>query len=183
MAGDIPKALALRLKIHGNIVVFVETGTYKGDTTAWAAEYFGEVLTMELEPDLYDAAVVKFGNSHNVECILGDSRDVLASIVSTLDHPALFWLDAHYGNTKAAGDRDECPLLGELEAIVASKYLHYILIDDARLFINTPPPQLDPACWPQYETIRTILGQRGYFVKQVGDRIVATPGSAASEVY
>lgn len=37
---EIPKNFVLTLKNHYRISNFIETGTYKGDTSSWAADHF-----------------------------------------------------------------------------------------------------------------------------------------------
>jgi hypothetical protein len=132
--GGIPKDLALRLQGACNLRVFIETGTYKGDTAAWAAEHFARVFTIEIDPDLHAAAEQRFARARHVCCRLGDSRAVLAEILPALGHaPALIWLDAHNCGCE---DRDS-PLLAEIELVNRFLPQAAILIDDAR-FILAP---------------------------------------------
>lgn len=57
----------------------------------------------------------------------------MPTIVAGLREPALFWLDAHPGESGTAGKYGEVPLRGELKAIFdAPKFDHVVLIDDAR---------------------------------------------------
>ena len=176
MGGHVPVDLVLKLKQHGNIKTFIETGTYRGATAVWAAGYFDKVITIELSPELLREAVIQHSEwCPTITFIPGNSKDELARIVPTLDERAIFWLDAHYSGASTVGVEAECPLLGELEAIVSSKLLHYILIDDAHMFTTTPPTPHNPAHWPSYDTIQTMLVLHGYVVKIIDDVIVALP--------
>ena len=59
-------------------------------------------------------------------------------MVSSLNDPAIFWLDGHYSSGITAKGELECPIYGELDAIFSFQSLnHLILIDDARLFNGT----------------------------------------------
>ena len=73
--------------------------------------------------------------NNKLKLICGDSSEVLKDVLSELDEPACFWLDAHAGASKyARGDKD-VPLLKELEAI-SNHHIknHVIAIDDAHMF-------------------------------------------------
>ena len=48
--------------------------------------------------------------------------------------PSLFWLDAHFSGGNTALGKTPCPLLEELDIILATGEKHYLLIDDARCF-------------------------------------------------
>ncbi len=117
--------------------VFVESGTYIGDSTAIAATCFKEVHTIELGQQLYQAAKERFRNQANVHLYLGDSSKVLDKILKTLKGNILFWLDGHYsGGNTALGDSNT-PILQELAAIKNCGITDsIILIDDMRLFRN-----------------------------------------------
>ncbi len=65
----------------------------------------------------------------------GDSAEILEKILTDINKPVCFWLDAHAGSSKYARGREDVPLLRELEVI--SKHPvknHIIAIDDAHLF-------------------------------------------------
>jgi len=72
---------------------------------------------------------------NKLKLICGDSSEVLRDVLSELDEPACFWLDAHAGASKyARGDKD-VPLLKELE-VISNHHVknHIIAIDDAHMF-------------------------------------------------
>ena len=120
-------------KINTN--VFIETGTFMGDTINNIKSYFSDVYTIELNHDFARNATIRFLNDKNVKVIQGDSSDVLLTLCPVINKPAFFWLDGHWsGGTTAKGKKD-CPLLDELNAIVQHfKYECVIAIDDVRLF-------------------------------------------------
>jgi len=154
------------------IRAFVETGTYRGDGTAWAARHFDRVVTIELRADFYAAAVQRFANCPSVQCLHGDSTDLLPALVSALDEPAIFWLDAHAGGGHF-GPADRCPLLAEIDAITASPQLHCVLIDDARAFVAPPPAPFDYRAWPTLDEVVTRLAPR--YVLIANDCLIAVP--------
>lgn len=136
--------------------IFVETGTFQGDTAAWASEHFEQVFTIENEKTLYENARRRIlASCSNVTCLLGNSRDRLQEIAAQLQgEPTLFWLDAHWSNIGTYGEDDECPLLDEIRAINQANVEDCaIIIDDARLFMAPPPAPHDPDQWPSLENV------------------------------
>ncbi len=148
--------------------VFIETGTFRGDTLMSAvAAGFRQLYSMECCERLYRAACRRFANCPHVRLHLGSSPDILPKIMD----PALattFWLDARYQGY----DRDEfdlavgeCPLLLELAAIraVPWKTPPVIVIDDAAIFrhgfdhLGELGMRFDPCQWPSIEQVRQAL--------------------------
>jgi len=115
--------------------VFVETGTYQGRTTAQMSKVFEKCYTIELDPELHTQANERFAGITNITSYLGDSPQHLPKILSEIDKPAVFWLDAHdSGGITAQGSKDT-PITRELAMIFAHPIKsHCILIDDARNF-------------------------------------------------
>src|SRR5215204_2842276 len=99
---NIPPSLAEMLRQAFDIDEFVETGTYLGDTTAWAAQRFERVLTVEACEPLFQQAMERFVATPNVTVRFGDSGAVLKDLVPKFDRAALFWLDAHYSGQGTA---------------------------------------------------------------------------------
>lgn len=115
--------------------IFVETGTYLGQTVDDLENKFDKVYSIELDNILYQNAKKMFSNNKNVNIFRGDSAEILNKIVKTIKSPALFWLDAHYSGGITAKGSKNTPILKELTII--SKNLvkgSVILIDDAREF-------------------------------------------------
>jgi hypothetical protein len=129
------KALKNYAKKH-RVNIFIETGTYYGDTTWAMRKFFKKLYSIELSEELFKKAEKRFEKFENIEILHGDSREVLSKVLPQIKEPALFWLDGHYsGGVTAKGDK-ECPILEELDAIFSSNFEHIILIDDARCFIG-----------------------------------------------
>ena len=132
--GGIPRDLALRIRDVCGIDVFVETGTSLGETTVWAAKNFEQVVTVEIDPEMFDRAGKRLAEYGNIDARLGDSRTILSQVLPELNgHGPLIWLDAH-----ACGEEDkDSPLLEEIELINRLCPNAAVLIDDAR-FILAP---------------------------------------------
>lgn len=180
----IPNEVMLLLQKSAGLSTFIETGAYKCWTTVWAADHFAQVYTIEACPPLYEAAIRAYADLNNVTFLFGDSRAELAQVLQKAQQPALILLDAHWIGDRIASAKvpgGECPLREELLAINASMVAHYILIHDARLFVQGPPPPHDPAQWPTWAEVQELLGDRA--VRVFADTIIAIPkGDAASNV-
>ena len=86
------------------------------------------------EPDLSFKGRQEYFNG-KLTLINGDSTEVLKQLLSTIDEPICFWLDAHAGAQKYARGTEDVPLLSELE-VIKNHHIknHIIAIDDAHLF-------------------------------------------------
>lgn len=175
-----PTELIVKLQAAHNLRYFVETGTYLGQTAYWASQFFEQVVTIEFSQSLYEQAIAQYAHVPNLACRYGHTRDQLEQLVPQLEAPALFWLDAHWSGGETYGETDECPLLDEIETINQSKFEHFILIDDARLFTAPPPPPHQIQQWPNITAILQALnaatGDR--YIVIIGDAIVAVPIAA-----
>ncbi|MBS1912468.1 MAG: hypothetical protein JST22_10820 [Bacteroidetes bacterium] len=179
-----PEDLIVRLARARAIGHFVETGTYRGRTAAWAAEHFPSVWTIEFSRELYDEARERHRALENVRFCFGDSRTELERIVGMLDAPALFWLDAHWSGGVTYGAEDQCPLLEEIAIINRSAAESYILVDDARLFLSPPQPPHRIEQWPDIAAVVDALrdGGREMYIVVIDDVIIAVPAAARETV-
>jgi len=119
--------------------VFVETGTYHGDTVAVAADFgFQEIHSIEINQQLFNKCQQRFAQNDRVKIYYGDSPDVLQQILPCMSARCTFWLDAHRSfslNTPGSNVYGPNPLVQELDAIASSnRNDHIIFIDDCRLF-------------------------------------------------
>lgn len=169
------RALVTMIRDTYKVLVFVETGTYKGDTTLWAASQFKRVVTIEAFEWRYNKTKESLPALKNVKFILGDSRIELAKVLLKEPVPAILWLDAHWKNNyeESLGTPGECPLIDELKAIREDDF---ILIDDARLFSNEPRLPRDENQWPSLDEIKSMLPGRYIVVWE--DVIIAVPQKA-----
>jgi hypothetical protein len=122
-------------RLSGNRVprICVETGTYRGESTARFAAYFDRVNTIELSEQWYAYSREKLAGLSNVTCHLGDSVDVLRELLPSIAEPAVFFLDAHYSGGSTAMGTEEVPLLRELGLVCGRNQKDIVIIDDARL--------------------------------------------------
>lgn len=112
--------------------IFIETGTHEGDMIEVFKKYFKELHTVELNEDLYSAAVSRFRGENNIYLYRGDSAQEIYKILKNIKTPALIWLDAH---ASGAINFKNSPIESELRAIFGHPVKgHIILIDDARHF-------------------------------------------------
>lgn len=123
--------------------VFIETGTYMGDTVEYLKNDFNRLFSIELNEDLAAKAVKRFSNESKIKIVQGDSATQLEFILSEIKVPVVFWLDGHYSSEFQLGDEyivtgkgdKDTPVLEELIQISRHPVKnHVILIDDARLF-------------------------------------------------
>ena len=112
----------------------------------------------------------------NIHPLFGNSAVQLGKIVSEINQPAIFWLDAHWCGGNTYGNDDPCPLLDEIRIIKQSGINHIIMIDDARFFLKPPPRPQNPELWPGLKEILGLLNRdENYFTFVSEDVIVALP--------
>lgn len=124
--------------------VFVETGTFRGDSVSSALHSgFDKVYSIEIDDELYENAVNRFRSEIDdgrVILLHGDSGLRLPEIIETVEYRCTFWLDAHsqkFNFDNGTTGKENCPLYRELNTIGASaRNDHTILIDDMRLVKN-----------------------------------------------
>jgi hypothetical protein len=172
-----PQKIILELARISGADVFVETGTFKGDTSKWAAKHFKSVYTIEVSKVLYDRHNDDFRALQNIKPYLGDSRVVLPEILSEIsDRKCVFWLDSHWCLGHTGGEGEFCPLVEELHTI-SSRKDDIILIDDARLFLCAPAKPQNPALFPTISDVVKALDlvQNRRYIQIVDDVIFAVP--------
>jgi hypothetical protein len=119
--------------------VFVESGTYLGGTVEFllARTPAERLISVEIEPALYEAARARFAAEPRVELHHGDAVELIPRIVSELDQPPLVWLDGHFTggvNEAPFGEVEPAPtILGKLGETGVPEG-STILVDDLRLF-------------------------------------------------
>jgi glycosyltransferase involved in cell wall biosynthesis len=166
--------------------VFIETGTFRGDTIALVKPYFSKIFSIESSERYYRTAASRFQDDSSITVLRGDSRIVLADLVKQMsDASILFWLDAHWcEDENTIGRSSQCPLLGELRSIHHLNEDSIILIDDARLFLCPPGKPHDYARWPDLNDVLAALNalsdRHGIII--VNDIIVYYPHHIADDL-
>ena len=124
--------------------LWIETGTYYGDTTKILSDIAEKVISIESDKRLYDLAIKKFENSEKINVINGESQNLLQDILKNESYKNLcLFLDAHtcldHITNKLVSKNEtlETPIMIELKIIESyiKKFNNVnILIDDIRLF-------------------------------------------------
>jgi hypothetical protein len=125
--GDrILKAFVKNLLARHGISAFVETGTSKGETTAFVAQlnHSLPVYTCEVHPPTFRETSARLTSFPNIVMRESSSPDFLQGLVgkTSLGDLPLFWLDAHWYKF--------WPLRDELSIITRQLGAAVILIDD-----------------------------------------------------
>ena len=177
---SIDTGLVEALKRVLRLEVFVETGTFEGDAIELSRRYFDVVHSIELSPEYYEHARLRFGHDPGVHLYLGDSGKKLAELRPVFNgKSALFWLDAHWCVAQdTGGEKSQCPLLDEIRGIGPLNDTSVIMIDDARLFASPPPQPHEISQWPRLDqvidTLRSV-GGKSHELKIFNDVIVFAP--------
>ncbi len=121
-------------KMH-DVHNFVETGTYSGNTVYGVKDYFTKIYSIELSKEIFFLVKNRFKKYQHIEILNGDSAVILKEVLSLLDGPAIFWLDAHYSSGGTSKGLKHTPVLDEIGLILNHKINnHIILIDDMKDF-------------------------------------------------
>jgi hypothetical protein len=179
MAG-LPLSLVRTLARGQDLRVAVETGTYLGDGAVALRSVVDDVISIEVAEDLHRQAVERHGQRAGIDFVRGSSSEVLADVLAAVAKPALFWLDGHWSGGVTGGQEHECPVMDEITTI--DRWPHagasVILIDDARLFLTSPPPPHRPDQWPAFIEIADQLRiAHPRHVTLLDDVIVAGPAA------
>ena len=125
--------------------LWIESGTYYGDTTNMLSKIANKVISIEADERLSNLAKKKFEKTENIEIILGKSEDLLKNILKKnyIYKNVCIYLDAHLCqdhliNKKTFGNEETgTPIKMELNSIEKEKNNFdniNLLIDDIRLF-------------------------------------------------
>lgn len=127
--------LIKKVQSANNIKVFVETGTFIGNTLIGLNQSFQKLYSIELDKGIYRLAKKRLSDRSNVEIFHGDSAKQLPKILNVISEPAIFWLDAHYSSGVTGLGELQTPVMRELKAIFDHPVKkHHILIDDVKDF-------------------------------------------------
>lgn len=105
----------------------VETGTYRGTSTAFIAASHPQtpIFSVEKDPRHFSFSKMRLHSFRNVRLSRGESRSFLKGTPSRAEFAqktALFYLDAHWG--------EDLPLSDELDIIFSSFPRSVVMIDD-----------------------------------------------------
>lgn len=149
-----------------SISLFVETGTYAGETLDFIARTGVQCISIELSEDLYDAACRRFKSYGNVRLVQGDSGKKLPELLNEICTPVLFWLDGHYSAGITTSAETHTPISVELRAILDHPVKqHVILIDDAKCFDGTND-------YPHLDNLLKVVREEGSYRAEVSTDII-----------
>ena len=162
--------------------VFLETGSFHGDSVAVAVERFEKIYSVEQSPELYREVAQRFADRPGVTIVQGDSAAVLRQLRPQLEFEAVFyWLDAHWCVAEHTANQDsQCAVMQELEAIGLLNRQSVIAIDDARLFLCPPRHPYQPSQWPHFHELIAALARLSpeHRTMVVNDVVVLYPAQA-----
>jgi hypothetical protein len=127
----------LRLFSERNHELFVESGTFLGGTVEYLLPHARRIVSVEIEPHLYEAAQRRFSTSPSVELMLGDALEEIPRMLAGVAEPPLVYLDGHFtGGVNKEPGRFVEPALGILEKLAGLGLPPgtTIVVDDLRLF-------------------------------------------------
>lgn len=160
---------------QADLHVLIETGTYLGDLIEATKGDFREIHSIELDPELYGWAKWRFRRFPHVHLHCGDSAVMLPIILTAVQQPCLFWLDAHDSGGITATNRTVTPIVTELRAIMSHDIAgHLILIDDADSFTGV-------GAYPSLADIRRIahgwsVESKNGVIRIMPPRLAKVPG-------
>jgi len=124
------------------MTMFIETGTYKADTTLEASRIFDQVYSIELVEALYKESVEKCKDKENISLFLGNTLELLPKIMETSFSDdqvegVVFFIDAHQSGPDTSHIGKNVPCLDEI-TVILERLPHHIpsvfIVDDLRLF-------------------------------------------------
>ena len=156
--------------------VLVETGTYYGAMVLAMRNQFQSIYSIELDGSLFARASRMFSHDPRVRIIQGDSAEKLRTVLSEVDEPAVFWLDAHYSGPGTARASRDTPITTELGLIFSHAVdEHVILIDDAHDFGRLPH-------YPTIEQVQSCVCEaKPDWICEVKDNIIRIHPPNASD--
>lgn len=176
---SITEDLTEPLQQHLHLVRAVETGAFLGGGARRLGRIFPQVVSVELSERYARLAADATNDVPHVRIVHGHSAEVLPTLVDPT-RPTLWFLDGHWMGGDTAGQSDECPVLREIMALDGGHPDDVVVVDDARLFLISPPPPHDPAQWPTMteviDALRSVHPE--HHVTLVNDQFIAVPPRA-----
>jgi hypothetical protein len=155
------------------LTVFVETGTYDGETTHRLRGEFSQLFTVELDPELARLARMRFARTKNVTPLEASGPLGLGRALSQISAPTLFWLDSHPCSTKTSGSGS--PAVDELLQVMNHPVAgHVALIDDVRLLSGRDG-------WPSLDEVLNVVDESRFETEVSDDIVRVTPLRRADE--
>jgi predicted O-methyltransferase YrrM len=136
--------------------IFIETGTYMGDTTFSVEPLFDKLYTIEINNDLHRNAKSAY-KGNKITFIQGDSSIVFTSLLPSIKDKAIFFLDGHWSAGITGRGAKDCPLYEEMFYINnLFEPEGIIIVDDVRLFGKGPKTNTDICDWSDIDKERLL---------------------------
>lgn len=125
--------------------LWIETGTYYGETTYYLSKIAKKVISIEADYRLFNLASIKFKHIKNIEIFFSQSEEILENILlknKNYENLCIF-LDAHLCNDHIKGidtfgSKDNSTPIAKELSIIEGNLKNFknvkIFIDDIRLF-------------------------------------------------
>lgn len=120
---------------------WVETGTFRGQTTRNLASMAKYVISIEPSDILYQKAISELRGCHNVELLHGTSEEKLEWAIQKIQSEGYnslsLWLDGHYSAGSTYKGLKDSPIIYELQVVerALSNFENLtVLVDDVRCF-------------------------------------------------
>lgn len=120
--------------------IWIETGTYLGDTTLKLSKIAKQVISIEPQAELSEFAKLRLKRCKNVDVLNKTSEESIAQILESISGPTCFWLDGHYSGDVTYKGVAISPIAHELESITSFLDRNnpiVVFIDDFRLFADS----------------------------------------------
>ena len=119
--------------------IWIETGTYRGDSTAYLSKISDFVYSIEPSKKYFNLSSKNLKAIKNIELINDISENGIKTILDSIDtrRNVCFWLDGHFSGADTYKGQEDTPIMKELHLIANyfDKFINFrILIDDFRLF-------------------------------------------------
>ena len=117
--------------------IWIETGTFLGETTKMLSSLSRKVITILPSEDLFLRASKKFAADSHVQVLNGDSETLIRGVLEVCNSSVGLWLDGHYSGGETFKGHQVTPILDELEAVqdfVNAGGSGVVFVDDVRLF-------------------------------------------------
>jgi hypothetical protein len=132
------------LSLAKGVDVWIETGTYLGQTTRKLSTMGSRVISIEPSTKFSADATVRLRSFSNIKIINALSEDVLDQTISSVEQlkqkSIAFWLDGHFSEGNTFLGPLETPIESELNVI--SSHLGnfesvWVFVDDFRCFVQS----------------------------------------------
>lgn len=126
-----------------NLTTAIETGTYFGFGALQLGSFCDRVISIDNDQLLSEFVATYYAGANGVEFIAGSSPEVLRRLLTELEDPTLFVLDAHWFPMSFRSQFEpvkQCHVLEELAAIAEwfrRGNSGAVLIDDAQMFLGS----------------------------------------------